>query len=163
MEQNKTQEFDTSNKKTKMDEQTNPKKSSGFVLIVIGTVFLIVNVLLFGLSMISHNHRDIALNKPSFNNNREKIRQGNSMMNQRNHSGIRQGQHNYEVIKIEGNNITVKNSNGTEYPVIISNTTSFSKAGEIAKLADLKVGDKIVIFGSSDSAGQIVASSIKIQ
>ena len=65
------------------------------------------------------------------------------------------------ITKIDGNNLTVK-INNADIAVIVSDSTSFSKAGNIAKLSDLSVGNTILIVGSSNSQGQISATSITI-
>lgn len=66
------------------------------------------------------------------------------------------------VTKIDGNNITIK-KNDKEYSVVVNDQTSYTKAGEIAKQSDLKVGDNVHVSGSSNSQGQIVATAIRIQ
>lgn len=69
-----------------------------------------------------------------------------------------------QVTKIEGDKVTVKsNRNNQEYTAIVSNSTSFSKQGNIAKQSDLKVDDQVVVMGASDSQGQINASAIIIK
>jgi hypothetical protein len=74
--------------------------------------------------------------------------------------GMRQGTTG-SVTNISGNTITLK-ANNKEYPVVISDTTSFRKAGDIAKLSDVKVNDSITVVGYSNSGGQIVASLVII-
>ena len=67
-----------------------------------------------------------------------------------------------EVTAINGNNLTIKSSD-KDVPVIVSADTSYSKAGEIAKQSDLKAGDTIVVYGTSNSAGAVTASAIRIK
>lgn len=67
-----------------------------------------------------------------------------------------------QIISISGDNITVKDSSGTEYTVIVSDTTSFTKSEKIAKQSDLAVNYVITVSGSSNSQGQIEANSILI-
>ncbi|MFA6423546.1 MAG: hypothetical protein WCW17_03810 [Patescibacteria group bacterium] len=77
--------------------------------------------------------------------------------------------HNFEktnitgqITGINGNNITVKNSDGTENTVIVSETTSYIKSGEIAKQSDMQVNFVISATGSPNSQGQIAATAIQI-
>jgi len=65
------------------------------------------------------------------------------------------------VTAISGSNVTVL-INNTSYTVTVSDSTSFSKAGNIAKFSDLKVGDAISIRGQSNSSGNINATVITI-
>jgi hypothetical protein len=67
-----------------------------------------------------------------------------------------------EITAINGNILTVKISNA-DCSVSVTDATSYSKAGNIAKQSDLKVGDTILIIGSSNSQGQIAATAIAIQ
>ncbi|MEI6499361.1 MAG: DUF5666 domain-containing protein, partial [bacterium] len=79
--------------------------------------------------------------------------------------GIRRGGHGQQlgaVTAINGNNLTVKISN-VDYTIVVTDATSYSKAGNIAKQSDLKVGDTISISGNSNSQGQITATVISIQ
>jgi len=66
-----------------------------------------------------------------------------------------------EVTKIDGSTITVK-INNSDYAVVVSDSTSYAKNGQIAKQSDLKVGDTISISGASNSQGQISARIITI-
>ena len=72
------------------------------------------------------------------------------------------GHNSGEVTKIDGNNLTVKTNDGKEISVQVSDTTSYYKNQNIAKQSDLKVGDKVRIFGRPDSNGVIQAQEIHI-
>lgn len=66
------------------------------------------------------------------------------------------------VTKIDGNNLTVKNSAG-EQVVTVSSTTSFYNNGVIAKQSDLKTGDIVIISGTPNSSGAISATFVEIK
>lgn len=59
------------------------------------------------------------------------------------------------------NSVTVKTPDGGSKIVIISGTTNFNKSTEGSK-SDLKVGDRIAIFGNSNSDGTVSAQNIQI-
>ena len=88
------------------------------------------------------------------------------MMGQSDHQGQRRaGRGNRtvgSVTKIDGNTLTVR-SRGTDLTVTVSSTTSFYKAGAIAKQSDLQVGDIIGMAGTPDSSGNIQAQTVTIQ
>ena len=67
------------------------------------------------------------------------------------------------ITAINVNKITVKNSTGTEYTVDIADTTSLSTDTAVAKQADLKVGQNVIVSGSTNSAGEITATNVRIQ
>lgn len=68
-----------------------------------------------------------------------------------------------DVTAINDNKVTVKASDGTEYTVNVSTDTSYRKNSSIAKQSDLKTGNKVLVTGSSNSNGEIVASLIVIE
>jgi hypothetical protein len=81
------------------------------------------------------------------------------------YDGSRGGRSQHElaaVTAINGNTLTVR-MNGASVSVAITSTTSFYNEGDIAKLADLQIGDIITISGTPDSSGVIQATSITIQ
>lgn len=68
------------------------------------------------------------------------------------------------ISAINGNNITVKDSNNKEYTVTISDTTSIiASDGSIAKQSDLKENNSVIVRGPSGSNGQINATVIRIK
>ena len=67
-----------------------------------------------------------------------------------------------QVTKIDGNNLTVKDSSGVEHAVVVSDSTSYIKSGKVAKQADLQTSNVITVTGSSNSQGQITATAIQI-
>lgn len=82
------------------------------------------------------------------------------------HRGMgRNGVHNGVVggvSSINGNTLTLR-SNDTTHDIAISSTTSFYKAGSIAKQSDLQVGDIVFVTGTPDSNGIIQATSVTIR
>lgn len=66
------------------------------------------------------------------------------------------------VTAINGNNLTVKDSNGKETTVVVSDGTSYVKAGEIAKQSDLSTNNVVSVRGGTNSQGQITATIIQI-
>lgn len=67
-----------------------------------------------------------------------------------------------EVIKISGENITVKTPDNAEKIVEITNQTSIKKGRVDAELKDLKAGDKILVIGSPGPEGETEAALIRI-
>ena len=67
-----------------------------------------------------------------------------------------------QVTKIDGNNLTVKDSSGVEHAVVVSDSTSYIKSGKIAAQADLQTSNVITVTGSSNSQGQITATAVQI-
>jgi len=66
------------------------------------------------------------------------------------------------ISAISGDRLTVKTSSKDQI-VNITADTSIIRNGEIAAKTDLKVDDKIVVKGTSNSAGELVATSIRVQ
>lgn len=68
---------------------------------------------------------------------------------------------NGEILSNDGTSITVKLSDGSSKIVILSETTSINKA-DVASKTDLKVGEKVAVFGSDNSDGSVTAQNIQI-
>lgn len=66
------------------------------------------------------------------------------------------------IMKIEGKTIFVNDETNLEKTIITSDSTAIRKKSDVLKLADLKVGDKIVVIGSPDDKGQISAELIRV-
>jgi len=66
------------------------------------------------------------------------------------------------ITAISGDKLTVKAS-GKDQTVNITPDTSITKNSEIAAKSDLRVNDVIVVRGTSNSAGEIVATSITVK
>lgn len=77
-----------------------------------------------------------------------------------------QGQNNFrpvngEILSVDDKTITVKLTDGSSKIVILSDSTAISKS-ESASKTDLKVGEKILAFGSVNQDGSITASNIQL-
>jgi len=68
---------------------------------------------------------------------------------------------NGEIIDADEKSITVKLQDGSSKIVIVSETTQINKAEQASK-QDLKVGEKVAVFGSENSDGSITAQNIQI-
>ena len=66
-----------------------------------------------------------------------------------------------EIINSDNKSIIVKLSDGSSKIILISGTTKVNKASE-ATIADLKVGEKIGVFGLENSDGTITAENIQL-
>lgn len=66
------------------------------------------------------------------------------------------------VSAINGSTITVHNS-AADTTVTIQSSTSFYKAGAVAKQTDLKVGDVVSVQGRPDANGVVQATSVIIR
>jgi hypothetical protein len=66
------------------------------------------------------------------------------------------------VTAINGDKLTVKTSS-KDQTVDITDTTSVIKNNQIAAKGDLTVNDKVVVAGTSNSAGELVATLIRVQ
>lgn len=67
-----------------------------------------------------------------------------------------------QVIKIESNQLVIKDGGNIEKVVIVSESTVINKFKETIKISDLKVDDRVVIIGSPNSSGQIEAKLIRL-
>ena len=68
---------------------------------------------------------------------------------------------NGEIISADEKSITVKLQDGSSKIVIISETTQINKAEQATK-EDLKVGEKVAVFGQENSDGSVTAQNIQI-
>lgn len=66
-----------------------------------------------------------------------------------------------EIISQDDKSITVKLQDGSSKIVLLSNTTAINKSSEGLK-ADLKVGEKVAVFGSQNSDGSVTAQNIQL-
>jgi hypothetical protein len=67
-----------------------------------------------------------------------------------------------EIIKIEGNNLVVKGKGDVEKVILINEKTVMKSGFKNIRVADLKIGDMIVIIGSPNDKGQIEARLIRV-
>lgn len=68
---------------------------------------------------------------------------------------------NGEIISADEKTITVKLVDGGSKIVIISEKTEINKA-DTATITDLKVGEKVAVFGSDNTDGSVTAQNIQL-
>jgi hypothetical protein len=66
-----------------------------------------------------------------------------------------------EIISADDKSITVKMTDGSNKIVIFSDSTEINKAGTADK-SELKVGETVSVFGTSNSDGSITAQNIQL-
>lgn len=66
-----------------------------------------------------------------------------------------------EILSNDGKSITVKLTDGSSKIVLISDKTAINKADK-ATVSDLKKGEKVAAFGTTNSDGSITAVSIQL-
>jgi hypothetical protein len=68
---------------------------------------------------------------------------------------------NGDIISADNNSITVKMSDGSSKIVILTDNTAISQSSSAGKL-DLKVGEKVAVFGTANSDGSVTAQNVQI-
>ncbi len=68
---------------------------------------------------------------------------------------------NGEILSLDDKSITVKLQDGSSKIVLVSDTTSIYKASEGIK-DDLKVGERVAVFGQENSDGSVTAQTIQL-
>lgn len=66
-----------------------------------------------------------------------------------------------EVVSVDSGSVTVKMQDGSTKIVLLTDKTTYNKSQE-GNLADVAVGQKVAIFGSSNSDGSVSAQSVQI-
>ena len=66
-----------------------------------------------------------------------------------------------EIVSIDANSITLKLQDGSSKIVNLAGSTTFSKTDTASK-SDLKTGDKIAVFGTSNSDGSVTAQNVQV-
>lgn len=66
-----------------------------------------------------------------------------------------------EIISSDDKSITVKMQDGSSKIVLVSDSTDINKADKANK-EELKVGEKVSVFGTSNSDGSVTAQSIQL-
>lgn len=67
-----------------------------------------------------------------------------------------------QIIKIDGQKLTVKDRDNTEKIVLVGDKTSIVRQMTSIKLSDLTIDDTIVVIGEPNNAGQIEAKLIRV-
>lgn len=68
---------------------------------------------------------------------------------------------NGDIISTDDKSITVKMTDGSSKIVLVSQTTVINKASSATK-EDLKVGEKVAVFGQSNTDGSVTAQNIQL-
>ena len=66
-----------------------------------------------------------------------------------------------EIVSVDTNGVTIKIPDGSTKIVVVSKSTSINKAASGTK-DDLKEGEKIAVFGTTNSDGSVTAQSIQL-
>ncbi len=66
-----------------------------------------------------------------------------------------------EIVSLDAQSITVKMQDGSSKIVNIAGSTTFSKTDTAAK-TDLKTGERIAAFGTSNADGSVTAQNIQL-
>lgn len=155
----------------KIDNQQDKREGKGFertryhgaipaviLLIVAGLAFLAGDMTSFRRSSFG-NERFTALSRASQPEFDEHLGSSHMMMGRGSKDG---GQQTLgSVTKIDGNTLTII-KDGADVTVKVVSDTSIFKNKAIAKQADIKTGDVIIVHGRPGSDGSITAQSIVI-
>lgn len=68
---------------------------------------------------------------------------------------------NGEIISSDDKSITVKMQDGSSKIVLLSDKTEINKAQQV-ELIELKVGEKVAVFGTENSDGSVTAANIQL-
>jgi hypothetical protein len=68
-----------------------------------------------------------------------------------------------QITAINGDNLTIKSQDGDEVTAVILDTTSIYNQGKVAKQADLKVNNSVIVVGRPNSSGIVQAQAIEIR
>lgn len=66
-----------------------------------------------------------------------------------------------EIISVDSNSITVKLQDGSSKIVLLNEKTSINKAS-IAQIGDLKTGEIVAVFGTTNTDGSVTAQNIQL-
>ncbi len=99
--------------------------------------------------------------QPSFqrqftNQERSRMAQGQPQTNRQGFRPV-----NGEIIASDDKSITVKLQDGSSKLILIADKTMINKASEAGK-EDLKVGEKVAVFGTENSDGSMIAQNIQL-
>lgn len=68
---------------------------------------------------------------------------------------------NGEILTVDDKSISVKLPDGSSKVVLLSGSVTISKAAEGTK-SDLKVGERVIVFGTTNSDGSVTATNISL-
>lgn len=68
---------------------------------------------------------------------------------------------NGEIIASDGKSITVKLQDGSSKIVLLNDKTQINKA-DVALVTDLKIGEKVAVFGSDNADGSVTAQNVQL-
>lgn len=71
------------------------------------------------------------------------------------------GQLSGEITSVDSSSITVKSNDGSSKIILISDKTTVSKASA-GQISDLKVGEKVAVFGTPNTDGSVIGSTIQL-
>jgi hypothetical protein len=156
-------ETNNTNKQEIKERYASEKQHPRIALAILGVVLVLGAIFIVGTAAMFHHENKVGRNFVSFERPAMMQRAGRSF----GRGGMMRGNYSRagvtgQITAINGNNLTVKNSSGTESTVVVSDTTSYVKAGNIAKQSDLQTNNVVTVVGTSNSQGQIVAVSVQI-
>lgn len=67
-----------------------------------------------------------------------------------------------QIIKIDGQTLTIKDRDNIEKIVTVDNKTTINFLRDNKKISDLKIGDNVVVIGEPTANGQIKAELLRI-
>lgn len=76
-------------------------------------------------------------------------------------SGFRGGQVMGKILSVDAKSITVKMTDGSSKIVLINDKTTINKATE-GQISDLKVGEKVSVFGIANTDGSVSGQNIQL-
>lgn len=96
----------------------------------------------------------------------ENMRNGNTKNNTTTQTGVGEkrmgnGQLTGEITSVDSSSITVKSNDGSSKIILISDKTTISKAST-GQISDLKVGEKVAVFGTPNTDGSVIGSSVQL-
>lgn len=162
-EKKETSEVVKAEAKVGENRHVNSEQGAHIALVIILIVIALGGLAAFGAMTFAHHEAKLSKNiefagRPMMVERGERGFDGDRMMGR---AHARAGVTGV-VTAINGNNLTVKDSSAKEWTVVVSDSTPFVKAGEIAKQSDLATNNVITARGPSNSQGQIAATVIQI-
>ena len=152
-------------------EKINIKKSLNLVTLIL--VVVVGSAAFFGgvkyqENKISKMNQDspFAQGNPFSGRNQMGNRNGGNQANNTQNTGVGEkrmgnGQVMGEITSVADTSITVKMTDGSSKIILIGEKTSINKAS-IATKTDLKVGEKVAVFGTPNTDGSVSGTSIQL-